>query len=210
MHILSYVLISFLSITNLSDQKPKPAAAALNKKAINLAVRQAAPAAKKDIAIRVLKILDSATNIDPTYYNAYLNKTGSLLELNRTQDALANLYHAIQMQPNTIMAYARAGHIIEYIMGSKVKAMPYYRKAYNISVAKFKKQGRKELQDDLDIAYTLAFYKDRASSSAYLKSIEKYYTKESSSMYSINMFEQLLKAPFTFTAVKNSLSTYLP
>jgi tetratricopeptide (TPR) repeat protein len=210
MHILTFALLALLNITSVADQKPKPAAAALNKKAINLAVRQVTPAAKKDIAIRVLKMLDSATMLDPTYYNAYLNKTGSLLELNRTQDALANLYHAIQLQPNTIMAYARAGHIIEYIMGSKAKAMPYYRKAYNISTAKFKKQGRKELQDDLDIAYTLAFYKDRPSSAAYLKSIEKYYTKESSSMYSINMFEQLLTAPFTFQAVKNSLSTYLP
>jgi tetratricopeptide (TPR) repeat protein len=210
MHILTFALFALLNFTSVADQKPKPAAAALNKKAINLAVRQVTPAVKKDIAIRVLKMLDSATKLDPAYYNAYLNKTGSFLELNRTQDALANLYHAIQLQPDNIMAYARAGHIIEYIMGSKAKAMPYYRKAYNISTAKFKKQGRKELQDDLDIAYTLAFYKDRPSSAAYLKSIEKYYTKESSSMYSINMFEQLLTAPFTFQAVKNSLSTYLP
>jgi tetratricopeptide (TPR) repeat protein len=210
MHILSLALIALHNITSLADPQPKPAAAALNKKAIALAVRPASQVAKKDVAIRVLKILDSATAVDPTYYNAYLNKTGSLLELNRTQDALANLYHAIQMQPGTIMAYARAGHIIEYIMGSKVKAMPYYKKAYHLSIAKFKKQGRKELQDDLDIAYTLAFYKDRASSAAYLKSIEKYYTKDSTSMYSINMFEQLVKVPFTFAAVKNSLSTYLP
>lgn len=193
--------------SQISKQVNKPKALELNNKAFKLLLVTSNRDTKENI--RILKILDSATNIDPKLNSAISNKVKPLLSLKRYSLALETIKKAIKNSPNDANLLIREGVIYECYFAKKSQAALSYQKAYNILLQKKQKTSNSSSFNDQELAYVLMFCKGKDAALAYLEKISTNY-KDQKNLKQISQLKQFISSkPFDCESKKEVFNSFI-
>jgi tetratricopeptide (TPR) repeat protein len=191
------ILLLFLTpvLTKCQQQKPKHnlKAFSLNQKAFKLLITKGVKEKLTDgeLSVKVIRILDSATVIEPSYTSAYTNKLSSLIYLKRYKEAIANLNKAILSDPEAYEHYLKLGILYKDYLLDKPKAKMAFGKSYTLALNKANSDKHTKVNYDTNVAFVLAFAKNKNEAFKYLDKISVYY-KNDKDLNQISYFRKLL------------------
>ncbi|GGI22797.1 hypothetical protein GCM10008119_04440 [Pedobacter mendelii] len=159
---------------------------------------------------QIIKILDSATIIEPTYNSAYSNKLRPLLSLKKYNSAISVVNRMILNNPEDLNSYIKLGVIYESYLKKRNLAIPYYKKSYDLALKNVAQHRRKNSYYDEVVAYMLMFYKGKVVAIEYLNKISSYYS-DTKSKKQIEALQKLIESFMDDSESKknvfNSIST---
>jgi len=195
LHLKKIIVLLLLSVNVFAQNKfnHNPQAFALNSKAFKLLIAggDGTMLSKTQFNFKVLKILDSATKIEPLYISAHSNKLGPLLATHQNAKALATVKYILSIKPDDLNLLIKQGVIYE-VLNKQSSAISSYKEAYSSAINLVSKGNRKTVRNDLLVAYILPFYKNKKSAIDYLSNISQYFKNEKD-MKEISYLKKLIE-----------------
>ncbi|PWS26490.1 hypothetical protein DHW03_17075 [Pedobacter yonginense] len=193
-----------------ATKKHTSKAFSLNEKAFFLLITNGSKEGlnTRELSIKVIKILDSATYLEPGYTSAYLNKLTSLIYLKKYQEAIKNIDQAIKSNPSDHSNYLKKGIIYRDYLLDRSKASVAFNKALMIAGEKAKRAKYSALGNDINVAFIIAFAKNKNSALAYLDKILIHYQNIKDVNQISNFKKLLMNNPLDKKAALQMFSNY--
>ena len=189
------IILLFFPLITSSQTKEKAKyshkAVSLQKKAVKF--QFSITGTEKEIYTKMLKMLDSATEIEPTYALAYRTKIIPLIHLKKYNQALLILYKVRKIDPTNLKDIIKQGIIYEVFLKKPTEATIFYKQAYEIALKKKNTTITKNSFPDQAIAYCLMFYKGKEAAVNYLSRCSKNYN-DKKSMDQIKQLQTLIRS----------------
>ncbi|UKT63964.1 hypothetical protein [Pedobacter mucosus] len=141
----------------------------------------------KELNIKIIRILDSAIKIEPTYNSAVMNGLSPLIKLKRYKEAIAAVKQQIVIYPHDYNLYIKGGIIYMDYLNKKMEAINFFNTAYKITLIK----GKKVVSDDLKIAFALIYFKGKQEAIKYLNRVSANYN-DTKSLDQIKVYKQMI------------------
>lgn len=206
-----FVAIILFSLSNLSltsaqtllKTKYSPKAVDLQTRAIKYQFN--IKDSEKQTFNTMLKVLDSATKIEPNYGLAHRTKVIPLIKLKRYKEALIVLRKARSIDPTNLNDIIKQGVIWELYLNKPKESANLYKQAYDIAVENKNKGNIKNSYHDQTITYCLTFYKGKEEALRHLSSCYKNYN-DKESINALQQLEKLIRSkPFNESMKKSIL-----
>ncbi|WP_316736395.1 hypothetical protein [Pedobacter aquatilis] len=145
---------------------------------------------------RMLKMLDSATSIEPSYALAYRTKVIPLIKLKKYNEALVVLRKARSIDPTNLKDLIRQGIILESFLNKPNEAKRIYFEAYKQALKYKKGKNNQNPYYDQVVAFNLMFYRGKEEALRYLSNSFKTYTDQKSKEQMKKLENLLRSTPF--------------
>lgn len=141
----------------------------------------------------MLKFLDSATTIEPTYALAYRTKVFPLVRLKRYKEALLVLSKVRIIEPLNFKNIIKQGVIYEFYLKEPKNAKLYYKEAYDSVIKNKDIKKAKNPNYDESVTFCLLFHKGKEQALLYLSECIKNYT-DHKSIIELKKFDNLVRS----------------
>ena len=186
-----------LSGCGTKTHTPDPKAVAISKKVIKMLMPGVGDSTvKKNKHLLVLRILDSATAIDPLYNAGYTNKLSSLIYLKRYQQAINTVDTVLKNDPNSVSTWMRGGYLYREYIKDKEKERKYFKTAYDIGSKQAVAGGHRDSKIEFYVALCSAYLNGKSAALKYLDSVYSYYTSNPEDVQSFKYVRNMLNSPF--------------